>query len=158
MTILLTIFLLLCLSVLAGVLGRLGGAEKSGLWYDFLCDTKTRDLGVGVCATLAWIVLYGFNLSFWYIYIIVIGLHWAAFSTYWDKIFKFDNLGFSGFIVGLAALPLLIINPTVWIGFVIRAFILGINWFLFNKYLPSRVFCWRHDVAEEFLRYKCVII
>lgn len=152
------IIILILLSILSGILGRMGGAGKSGQWYDKILNTRWRDAGCGFCVILAWILLFGFNLNYWYIYIIVFGLQWGAFTTYWDKLFKFDNLGFSGFIVGLAALPLSIIQHDSLVWLIVRAFILGGIWFVLNKYLPPKVFIWRHDVAEEFLRYKSVII
>lgn len=153
-----TIVYLIALAVLCGIFGRLGGAAKSGQWYDFLCNTKTRDAGCSLCILAAWMLLYKFNPSFWWVYLITFGLQWAAFTTYFDKWFKFDNLGFSGFVVGLVALPLIIVQHDAWIMLVVRAFVLGTIWFMLNKHLPSKVLIWRHDVAEEFLRYKAVII
>jgi len=144
---------LLILSLISGLLGRMGGAAKSGKWYDFLLNTKTRDAGCSLLTVIAWISCFGLNLSFWWVYIITFGLLWATFTTYWDFLFGFDNLWFSGFVVGLAAIPLTITVPwMIWI-LIGRAFVLAVIWGLLNKYTPSKVLCWNRDVAEEYGRY-----
>lgn len=153
-----TIILIFILACICGVLGRLGGAAKTGQWYDFLCNTKARDVGCSICTTILWGILFGIKLKFWWVYIIVFGLHWGAFTTYWDFLFKFDNLWFSGFVVGLCALPFTIIEPSMLWFLLGRCIVLAIIWGLLDKYLPSKIWVWNRDVAEEFLRYKSVII
>lgn len=153
-----TVLYLIILAILSGVLGRMGGAGKSGQWYDFLLDTKWRDVGCSLLIIFTWILLFGFSITHWWVYLIMLGLHWAAFSTYWDWVFKKDNLWVAGFFVGLASLPMIIIIDWIWWFIIIRAVVLAIIWGLLNKYLPSQVLVWRRDVAEEFLRYKSVII
>jgi hypothetical protein len=51
----------------------------------------------------------------------------GALSTYWDKLFGFDNFWFAGFMCGVAAFPLVfyVVNP--W-GIVLRAILLAILW------------------------------
>jgi hypothetical protein len=83
----------------------------------------------------------------------IFGLHWLMFSTYFDWIFGFDNLFFSGFMVGLALTPILFMNVDLWPIVALRTGILTAVWGLLNKYLPQRVFIWRRDVFEEFSRY-----
>lgn len=51
----------------------------------------------------------------------------GALSTYWDELFGFDNFWFSGFVVGLAAFPL------IWAGYhwywiLARALVLAVLW------------------------------
>jgi len=146
------IIITILLAILSGVLGRLGGRAKDGSWYDFLSNTKARDVGCTLVALGIFVLWFGFNIHYWWIYLITILLHVGAFSTYWDFLFKFDNLWFSGFMVGIALLPLCIVY-NLYLLLVIRSILLAIIWGLLNKFLPSKVLIWRRDIAEEFLRY-----
>ena len=146
---LIKILLTLFLSICSGILGRMGGAEGY--------DTLYRDVGCSLLSILAFILWFGFKTNYWWIYLIVFGLQWLAFTTYWDWLFKFDNLWFAGFIVGVALLPLFFVDKILPF-FLIRVILLAFVWGLLNKLLPSYVFYWRHDIAEEFLRYFSVII
>lgn len=143
------ILLTLIIAIASGVLGRMGGAEGY--------DTKYRDAGCAILSVIVFCIWFGFKSHFWYLYLIAIGLHWGAYSTYFDTVFGFDNLWFSGFITGLALLPLLFIHKMIPF-YISRALLLAILWGICNKCLPSKVFYWRHDIAEEFLRYFSVII
>jgi len=139
----------LILGISAGILGRMGGAEGY--------NTRYRDMGCSIVALAALWVLIGFKVSLWWVYLLIFGLHWGSFSTYWDFLFGFDNLWFSGFVAGLSLLPGLWLGLAWW--FVLsRTILLGVTWGLLNKYLPQKVLLWRRDVAEEFLRYSLVIV
>ena len=145
------ILLIIILSVLSGILGRIGGAQGY--------DSKFRDVGCSLITLFALCVLVGFNFALWWVYLIIFGLHWLTFSTYFSWLFGKDNLWVSGFAVGLAILPLL-----DWTLF-IRAILLAIIWGCLNKYLPSagvrgdkRILFWRRDVVEEVLRYASVVL
>ena len=142
---------IIILSILSGVSGRLGGAKGY--------NTKWRDVGCSLITLFAFWFLFGFQLSLWWTYSLTFGLHWGAFSTYWDWLFKEDNLWVSGFCVGMALFPLF-----GWATF-IRAIPLAIIWGCLNKYLPSagisgdkRILFWRRDVVEEVLRYASVVL
>lgn len=136
---------LLPLSFLSGVCGRLGGAEGyNKLW---------RRLGCSIILVLSIALCFGHVSSCWFAYLLTLLLTWGALSTYWDRVFGYDNLFFSGLMVGVAAVPLMFISPVfVWL-VPVRAVILAITWHLLNMRLPDRVLLWRRDVAEEFLRY-----
>jgi len=152
MEVLYKIWAITILSTISGVLGRLGGRDKNGSWYDGISDSKTRDIGVSIAILLALWLLVGFNLTLWWLYLLCFGLGWGALSTYWDTIFKYDNFWFAGFASGLAIMPLLwgdVLLPII----ISRAVLLAVVWGSLNKYLPKRVFIWRRDIAEEFLRY-----
>jgi hypothetical protein len=136
---------LIILSVLSAVLGRMGGADGF--------DTKFRDAGCSVIAVFGLSLFVPFQIGYWWVYLIIIGLHWLSFSSYWDWLFGFDNLWFSGFMVGMSMLPAVFIVHSIWWIIIIRALVLAIAWGCFNKFLPKKVFCWRHDVGEELLRY-----
>ena len=62
-----------------------------------------------------------------------------------------------GLMVGLAMLPLLILGVDLWPIIVFRAVSIAIIWGCLNKFLPNRVWLWRRDVAEEFLRYTVLL-
>lgn len=139
------------LAIISGILGRLGGATGY--------NTKYRDIGCSVVTIITTCLIVGYSSYYWWIFFIVFGLQWAFFSTYWDVIFKYDNLWFSGFMAGLCFLPLITvgifksIGGFVWWLILIRAIVLALIWGSLNKYLPKKVSFWRRDVAEEFLRY-----
>lgn len=130
------------LSVISGIIGRMGGAGKPyKSWIrDWLCPLQT---------ILALWILTGIDIKHWWLYLIVYGLMGGALSTYWDSVFKFDNLWISGFAVGLTLLPLRVDFVLV----ITRAIVLAVIWGCLNKYLPKKVLLWRRDVVEEFLRY-----
>jgi hypothetical protein len=140
------------LALLSGILGRLGGAGKAGNWYDKILDTKWRDIGCSLVFCGACWLFLGWHPV---VYAVVFALHWAAFSTYWDRLFKgTDNLWFSGFVVGAASLPLLFINVDLWPILALRMGILTVVWGCLNRYLPLKgIWIWRRDIVEEFSRY-----
>ena len=150
------ILLILLLSGIAGILGRLGGRAKDGSWYDYLTDSKARDAGCSILTLFAIWLLFGFKLGLWGGYLAIFGLSWGAISLYWDFLFKKDNLWFSGFMVGLACLPLTFIHIAWWL-ILSRATLLAVIWGLLNTLKYDRILFWRRDVAEEFMRYFSVI-
>lgn len=147
-----TILYIFLLSVISGILGRMGGAEGY--------DTLYRDIGCSLISLLVLLLLLGFQLSFWWVYIIIFGLSWGALSTYWDKLFKFDNLFFSGFMAGLVFIPIGM-KTNKWIGIGIRSILLALIWGSLNKYLPKKIkifkWEWTRDIVEEFLRYASLV-
>jgi hypothetical protein len=156
-----TVVYLILLAILSGFLGRMGGAGKHGSWYDKLLDTKWRDVGCSFLAVAGLCLFVPFEMKFWWVYLIIFGLHWGAFSTYWDKIFRnskgeFDNFWFSGFMVGIAMMPACFIVPGAWWILLLRAVLLAVAWGLLHcaiQKMPKGVLCWKGDVAEEFIRY-----
>lgn len=136
---------IVCLAILSGILGRMGGADGY--------NTKYRDVGCSIVVVFAVILLQGWQPSFWWVYLAIFGLHWAAFSTYWDKVFGYDNFAFSGLVVGLALSPILFIDPSLWWVVALRSIVLAVAWWALNKFLPEKVLIWKRDVVEEFSRY-----
>ena len=135
------ILLLIPLAILRGVLGRMGGAEGY--------DTKYRDIGCSLTIAADWAIILGWYSHIWWVYLLIFGLHWAAFCTYWDKIFKKDNFWFSGFVVGLCIAPVLFIDSGLLWVILLRAVMLCIAWGVLNKWLPwNGVLVWRRDVVE----------
>jgi hypothetical protein len=139
------IWLLIPIALASGVLGRMGGAKGY--------DTKYRDVGCSLLVILAIGVLWGWQASFWWVYVLIFGLHWLTFSTYWDWLWKYDNFAFSGWMVGLAISPILFIDISLWWVVAIRVIGLAVIWWALNKFLPQRVWLWGRDVVEEFSRY-----
>jgi hypothetical protein len=141
-----TLPIILGLALISGVLGRMGGAKGY--------STLFRDMGCSLVVVLAVIVALGLNVAFWWVYLAVFALHWAAFSTYWDWLFGGEgNLWFSGFMVGLALSPICFINHSLWLVVTQRALILCVIWGSLNKYLPKRILFWDRSIVEECLRY-----
>jgi hypothetical protein len=147
-----------CLSVISGLLGRLGGRAKDGSWYDCITHSKARDVGCNLVVLIVWWLHAGFFLNLWWVYLLVFLLQLGAFSTYWDFIFSYDNYGVAGTMVGLALFPLAVWGNLMLLWLFIRAILIGGVWWALHKYLPNKVLLWRRDIAEEFLRYASLVI
>lgn len=145
---------IILLMLISGTLGRMGGAGKEGQWYEDILDTKWRDLGCAIVLLAAVWLLFGFKPAYWPAYAITFLLTFGSFCTYWDDLFGCDCHWFSGLVVGLAAIPLMWVDPVFILLVPVRAIALAFWWDFLNKKLPQEwVLCWRRDVAEEFLRY-----
>ena len=129
------------MSILSGILYRLGGSAKKENWLDFARNSKTRDIGCSLLS-LGLVGSYlGLKTGFLWLYAIVFGLSWGFLSTYWDFITSNDNFYLHGLGCGLAFIPLYWAGLSWWlIG--IRAIILAVSMGLWSKAIG-----W--DVAEE---------
>lgn len=131
---LLKIILTLLLSVSSAILYRLGGKGKP-------YNTKFRDMGCPLCGTLILLVWWKPHGLDWLMLVLSFGFTFAAMTTYWDKLFGYDNFYFHGFMVGLASFPL------IWVGFnwysiLISSVISGVLMGLWSKFNGN-------DVKEE---------
>lgn len=151
------IILTIILAILSGILGRLGGRAKDGHWYDAISHSIVRDAGCSLLSVLTFILWFGFESELLWLYLISFGLHWISLSSYWDWLFKFDNFFFAGFVTGLSILPMVIVYKLYFL-FIIRSIVLAIIWGLLNIIKYDKLFIWRRDVAEEFLRYNSIIL
>ena len=145
-----TVYIIL-LAILCGVFGRMGGSGgRFRSWQrDWLCPLITL---------IALWLLIGLHLAFWWAYLISYALMGLSLTTYYDKIFGYDNLWFAGWIAGLASSPLLFTGIHLY-ALIPRAFLLAIIWGRLNRYLPSGgILTWRRDIAEEFLRYTFLVL
>jgi hypothetical protein len=131
------IIILLILSIISGVLYRMGGKGKP-------FNTKYRDLGCPLIALIALWLLVGFQLSYWWVYFLMFGLMFGALTTYWDFLFGFDNYWFHGFMVGLSTFPLFWLG-IYWWAILIYSISLAVSMGIWSKLIN-----W--DVAEEFGR------
>lgn len=147
------IILTIALAVLSGILGRMGGASKSGQWYAPILDTNWRDVGCALILLAVTILWFGWQPQNWLAYVLAGLLTFASFRTYWDWLFGYDCMWFAGLCVGVAGLPLMWVAGDSWWLFPIRIAVLSVIWGVLNRYLPQKVLFWRRDVVEENLRY-----
>ena len=122
--------ILLIGSIISAVLYRLGGIGKP-------FNTKYRDLGCPLIMILVLCFLRGW--TWWYIS--VFGLTFAALTTYWDSVFKFDNFWFHGFMIGIASFSLILAGVLWWL-ILLRAIILALGIGGWSKLI-------KNDVLEE---------
>lgn len=130
------VFQILTLSVLSGLLYRMGGSSKfNSKWRDWGCSLTF----LGTLALVLPQRFEGFSLSllarFWGLGLLLFVLLWGALSTYW-KFNKTDckwyHWGFHGLGVGLSSIPLLWINVSL-IGIFLRTIILSILFILWSE-------------------------
>ena len=128
----LKILLFLGLTVLAGVLYRLGGAGKQGKWYDFIANTKARDFGVPTCLIAIFMIFaWAPHWSMWLL-ILTWGATFGVQTTYWKKgpDAKWYNWLFTGLGYSVCWLPIVIAQNipghvpagvhSQWLGFFIH--------------------------------------
>jgi hypothetical protein len=128
--------MIILFAILSAILGRLGGSRK-GL-------TKYRDLGIpALFVGYQW--LTGHSIGF--PYILTSLLMFGALTTYWDKLFGYDNFWFAGSMVALSLFPV-----QVWWVVVIKTILLGIIWELVQLYMPKLWFK-GNGVTKELVRY-----
>lgn len=156
MEILYKVWALVILSIISGVFGRLGGRAKDGAWYDFASKSWVRDWICPLIALIALWLLVGFKFSYCWVYLLIYGLTGLSLTTYYDSIFGYDNHWFAGFSCGLAFLPMAWCG-VIWYMVIGRAVALALTWGLLNKYMPKKLFVWRGDIANEFLRYFSIV-
>jgi len=142
--------ILFIISILAGILGRMGGTSRY--------DTLYRDLGIPTLFVIyQWITKHlVINIP----YFITFVLFYGSLTTYWDELFNKPgtpgnqhkhNFWFSGFMVGLSTF-FLIWTDVHWYIIFIKAIILAIIWGLNNKY-TSKLWFKDRTVIVEFIRY-----
>lgn len=114
---------ILCV-IASSVCYRAGGLDKTQKYWIpvWMRHSWVRDW---LCPLFCLLPLFTQNPH--WVFIPVYGLMGASFSTYWDWLFKFDNFWFSGFVVGLAKIPL-VLAGFVWWHILFSAFLLAIVW------------------------------
>lgn len=103
------IIVLLLLSIVSAILYRAGGMSKdesaNPKWIPkWLRQSWIRDW---LCPMCALVVLLPNNMLCW---LVAYGFMGAALSTYWDKLFGYDNYWFHGFMIGVACVPFAFAN------------------------------------------------
>ena len=127
------ILVIVGLSILSGILYRMGGT--GGKWY---LNTKVRDIGCAVCGLAGMVVLFD---NPWWIHVISGVALFGALTTYLDSIFGYDNFWVHGLIVGIAYLPYAIVGGA-WIGFILRCAVISVAMGLVSKFSSK-------DTVEE---------
>ena len=112
------IIILIALSIISGILYRMGGTNKGTLWRDIGCSL----------ITLATCLVLGLKTSLrvsTIAYLLTFGLSWGALASYWKsgQDMKFRHWCFHGIGLALALLPVVYITGHWW-GFILRLFIL----------------------------------
>lgn len=111
-------------AIISSVLYRAGGLSKDQPYWipEWMRRTWVRDW---LCPLYCLFPLFIESPSWWFIPAYV--LMGAAFTTYWDKLFKYDNFWFSGFMLGIAQMPLAFAGFE-WGAILLRAVMIGIFW------------------------------
>lgn len=100
---------------------RLAGQKKEGNAWDILRNKLTRRIGCPLITLAMVYFVYGVRCHpGWYLASFF--LNWGAISSYWDKIFGYDNHFAHGFGVGFAMLPFAIVTG-LWAGFALQVII-----------------------------------
>ena len=141
-----TLVWLILLSILSGVLYRLGGWGGEGRAKfpnlpEWLFDTKARDIGCAIVSFGA-VLVVGIHAP-WWIHLISFLILFGVLTTYWDFLFGFDNFWFHGFACGAAYLPYAFYGEPV--SMISRTFILAILMGAWSLAVGN-------DVLEEFGR------
>lgn len=147
------IVLVLFLSVLSSILMRAGGMDKQTKhWIPvWMRQSWVRDWLCPACVLIPVLII---SPSWWILlaYIATGG----ALSTYWDKTFGFDNLYFSGFMVGVALFPLLFFGFNI-VDIGSRACALAIIWGGLNLFV-NKFKVKKSDFIEEYTRGATLVL
>lgn len=128
--------IILLLTVLCALFYRLGGAAKTGQWYDFILNTKARDFGCAACLTGGLAIL---GYAHWTL-VLTFGLMFGSLTTYWKKgpDARWFNWALVGLGFSLAVLPTVIVHD-LWLGFGIRTFVLTSLVALWSEFVGDAV-------------------
>lgn len=112
---------LLVLTLLSALLYRAGGYGKP-------FKTWMRDWVIPVLI-YTWFLIFHKPPVWWgyLMWVPAIALTGGALTTYLDSIFGYDNFWAAGFLVGLAAFPMIWVGVTWWV-ILARAVLLGVLW------------------------------
>ena len=128
-------WVVILLSIISGLLYRAGGKGKP-------FNTKWRDLGIPVIATISLFIL---GIKFvWWTYLLHFGLLFGTLTTYWKLDEKKYGYWAHGLGISFAALPIIYITGNL-IGFSIRTILLTGFITLWSEYT-------KWDILEEWGR------
>lgn len=148
------IFIIALSSSLSGLLYSLGGLAKQGKWYDFACNTKTRDVGVSLVTSIVTGLLFGWHWSL----VLCFGALFGALTTYnkWvsylfnrpDKHTVYWESWFvTGLFYGLSLLPYVVFSGD-WLLFFIRCIVLATTTCLWSQLIGK---AWLEEFGRGFL-------
>ena len=112
-------------SIISSVLYRAGGLSKQQPYWIpiWMRRSWVRDWLCPIFCLAPLFIKYPHFWPFFFAY----GTTGGAFTTYWDRIFGFDNFWFAGFMLGLAGIPLIFCGIEWWLIFA-RAIFLAVSW------------------------------
>jgi len=108
--------IILILTILSALAYRLGGQGKKDDWLDIFRYKITRRLGCMLLRSIAIIFILKITAP-WWIHLISAGIAYGGLTTYLDGVFGYDNHYAHGALIGLAALPLLLVGSISWVAF-----------------------------------------
>jgi len=117
-----SIFGVIVLSVISAIAYRLGGLSKdTPHWLPvWMRHSWVRDW---LCPIFCLLPILSGSLWLLLAYVALAG----ALTTYWDRLFGYDNFWFAGFMCGVAGFPLLFLGHN-WILLAIRAVSICLFW------------------------------
>lgn len=117
-------FIIIPCAVFSSICYRAGGLSKEQKYWIplWMRHSWVRDW---ICPFFCLLPFFVQHPS--WLFIPAYGLMGAAFTTYWDWLFKKDNFFFSGFVVGLAAFPLIWCGVAWWV-ILGRSVAIGVLW------------------------------
>jgi hypothetical protein len=132
------IALIIGCSIITSCLYRAGGMGKDQKYWIpvWMRHSWVRDW---LCPLFILLPLFMQHPS--WLFLPVYGMIGAAFTTYWDWLFKKDNFWVSGLVVGLAQLPL-VLAGFAWWEITLRALFITVSWGLLCK-------LYKNDHLEE---------
>ena len=142
---------ILLLSTVSSIAYRAGGLDKDTKYWipvwlrhswvrDWLCPLCFGALFIpNLVASFSW-----FHLGMFLCYYGFCGI---SLSTYYDELFGYDNLWFSGFTVGMAGLFLWWAFP--WYYLLARAILLAVIWGGLNVWINSHAIPHSDDIEEH---------
>ena len=129
------IILILILACLGGYCYRRGGTSAGTLW---------RDIGVSLVTLVTLWLLNGFNVSYWWVYLLTFGLSWGSLASYWGLDEQKWGYFAHGLGLSLAMLPFTYVTGH-WLGFGLRTIVLTVSITLWSEFTT-------HVDLEEFGR------
>lgn len=118
------------ISLISGFLSSLfgwAGGRGDAFWVKYrigqrwMWQSWVRDwLIAPLCALIA----FWLGVHSWWLLLCILATG-GAISAYWDRLFGFDNFWFHGFVIGLAAFPIVLTTGHWWL-FILRTLILAI--------------------------------
>ena len=125
------VIITLLLSVLSGLFYHMSGLGADGKikypWAPSWAFARHwRRIGCMILDTIG-ILLWWHPITLlgWGLVVVSMGLTYGAITTYWDKLFGFDNHWFHGFMIGIARFPLIWAGKLWWL-ILIRSIVLAV--------------------------------
>ena len=111
-------------SIISSILFRAGGLSKEQKYWIplWMRHSWVRDW---LCPFFCLLPLFLIHPHV--LFIPIYGLMGLCFTTYWDKVFKFDNFWFSGFALGIVQMPLAFIGFAWWV-ILLKAIFIAVSW------------------------------